>query len=118
MAPYAAKTASFLVSDMPSAHGTHGEHSGHGSGGNHVFESEIRTEPQIRQYIPPHSPALYDGEDDIDSHNDYAYQQASNDGKFTWVCRLLTGLAVTWLFSIAILILMCHTGYDCHDATY
>jgi hypothetical protein len=71
---------------MPAGQGGSGEQAGHGPGGNHVFESEIRTEPQIRQYIPPHSPALFEGDDNTDIHtNDYVYHQASNDGKFTWV---------------------------------
>lgn len=53
-----------------------------GPSGSHVFESELRTEPQIRQYIPPHSPLL-DGEDaDL---NEISYQQSNTDGNFTWV---------------------------------
>ena len=88
MAPYAAKTAAFLVSDMPPGPG---DKNGEGvppagGSGTHVFEGEIRTEPQIRQYIPPHSPALFDADENGDSHTDMGYQQSSNDGKFTWVC--------------------------------
>ncbi|KAI0342053.1 hypothetical protein BDW22DRAFT_1395915 [Trametopsis cervina] len=86
VAPYAAKTASFLVSDMHAGPGgSRSSHTGHGHGGNHVFEGEIRTEPQIRQYIPPHSPALLDGEDHVDTKlADFGYQKSSNDGNFTW----------------------------------
>ena len=116
VAPYAAKTAAFLVSDMPSGSGPHGENTGHGTGRNHVFESEMRTEPQIRQYIPPHSPALYDGEENPELHtNDYAYQQASNDGKFTWVrSRHMTNLHVNQ----SVLTSAYGLGYDCHNSTY
>ena len=54
-----------------------------GPSGSHVFESEIRTEPQIRQYIPP-SPALLD-EENMEA-GDLTFQQSSTDGNFTWVC--------------------------------
>ena len=58
-----------------------------GPSGSHVFESELRTEPQIRQYIPPHSPALLDGEDSMDT-SDLTFQQSNSDGNFTWVRHL------------------------------
>ncbi len=89
VAPYAAKTASFLVTDMPAGQGdTPSGDNGSTSGpsGSHVYEREIRTEPQIRQYMPPHSPALHDG-DEMEHSPDMEFKQ-SGDGNFTWVCHL------------------------------
>lgn len=81
VAPYAAKTASFLVSDMPPGGSGSETASNAGPSGSHTYESELRTEPQIRQYIPPNSPTL-DGEDATDL--DVSFPQGG-DGNFTWV---------------------------------
>lgn len=91
MAPYAAKSASFLVSEGPQSQGgpTTAADSGMiaGPSGSHVFESELRTEPQIRQYVPPHSPAGREGDPSTDPDADVPghQQKASGDGSFTWV---------------------------------
>lgn len=54
--------------------------------GSHVFESEIRTEPQIRQYIPPHSHPGGEHLDNRDNNNaSTSYQQGGPDSNFTWV---------------------------------
>ncbi|KAL4248451.1 Zn(2)-C6 fungal-type domain-containing protein [Abortiporus biennis] len=56
-----------------------------GPSGSHVFESEIRTEPQIRQYIPPQSPASRDGEPSIEGGEvEHSTTQTTADGNFTW----------------------------------
>ncbi|GBE81241.1 hypothetical protein BKA93DRAFT_756330 [Sparassis latifolia] len=95
-APYAAKTASFLVSDMPSTYGAlpvadgsgsynnNSNNNSSGPSGSHVFEGEMRTEPQIKQYMPPGSPGFYDEEPGMDDPN-VAYQQQNPDGSVTWV---------------------------------
>ncbi|KAH9935392.1 uncharacterized protein B0H18DRAFT_901850 [Fomitopsis serialis] len=89
--PYTSKTASFLVSEVPSDH--EGEAESSTSNGNgatptnkHTFEAEMRTEPQIKQYKPPGSPMP--GDDipmDVDSE---MFQQVGPDGAVTWVRKL------------------------------
>lgn len=96
VAPYAAKTASFLVSDMlPGQAGSPSDTASNaGPSGSHVFESELRTEPQIRQYIPHHSPLL-DGEDaDL---GEISYQQSNTDGNFTWGMIVTTPHIDPWM---------------------
>jgi len=53
-----------------------------GPSGSHVFESELRTEPQIRQYMPPHTPPVRDGSTPMNEDGDSGYQQGP-DGQFT-----------------------------------
>ena len=88
--PYATKTASFLVNE----HGQEEElsPSGGSPGGPSsagVYEGEIRTEPQIRQYVPPHPPppgGAPIGEDTpMEQDPDGSFQQTGPDGSFTWV---------------------------------
>ena len=91
MAPYASKTASFLVNE----HGQEEEQSppagspGEPSSAGPMYEGEIRTEPQIRQYVPPHPPppggAPIDEDTPMDQDPDGSFQQAGPDGSFTWV---------------------------------
>lgn len=90
MAPYTAKTASFLVSDMPNPYALPltAADSGMiaGPSGSHVFESELRTQPQIRQYIPPHSPGSHDEGTPVDGDVDMSHQPATLDSStYTWV---------------------------------
>ncbi|TBU29546.1 hypothetical protein BD311DRAFT_756354 [Dichomitus squalens] len=90
VAPYASKTASFLVNE----HGQEEEQSppagspGEPSSAGPVYEGEIRTEPQIRQYVPPHPPppggAPIDEDTPMDQDPDGSFQQAGPDGSFTW----------------------------------
>ncbi|CAL1707004.1 unnamed protein product [Somion occarium] len=68
VAPYAAKTASFLVSDMPAGQG--------GASPGTAADSE----PQIRQYVPARTPPLDGDGMEVDSE---VYHQ-SGDGNFTW----------------------------------
>ncbi|KAI0081859.1 hypothetical protein K474DRAFT_1768099 [Panus rudis PR-1116 ss-1] len=68
VAPYAAKTASFLVSDIPSGQGSGSPGSGD-------------AEPQIRQYVPPRTPPL-DGDDTMQIDSDIYHQ--SGDGSLLW----------------------------------
>jgi len=90
--PYASKTASFLVSDMPGSptsedqEGSRSPQPGpSASGSSHVFESEMRTEPQIRQYVPPHTPPSHDADMTLETDVDLTYQQVGPSGNFTWV---------------------------------
>ncbi|THH30932.1 hypothetical protein EUX98_g3257 [Antrodiella citrinella] len=53
-----------------------------GPSGSHVFESELRTEPQIRQYMPPNTPPVRDGSTPMNEDGDSGYQQGP-DGQFT-----------------------------------
>lgn len=76
---------------MPSQGGGQGSPEGgttSGSSGNHVFESELRTEPQIKQYIPPHSPLLPMDEEDMQD-SEVAVQQVGADGSVTWVRKVV-----------------------------
>jgi len=86
VAPYAAKTASFLVSDMPPEDDAESGGSG-GASGSHVFEGEIRTEPQIKQYVPPGSPIPFDGDVPMDADTEM-FQQVGPDGSTTWVRKI------------------------------
>lgn len=92
--PYASKTASFLVSEVPSEHEgetpaesstINGSGNAATSGGKPAFEAELRTEPQIKQYRPPGSPAPGNDTMDIDSS---MFQQVGPDGSTTWVRKL------------------------------
>lgn len=91
--PYASKTASFLVSEVPSEHegdtaessAANGNGTASTSGGKPAFEAELRTEPQIKQYRPPGSPAPGDDSMDVDSS---MFQQVGPDGSTTWVRKL------------------------------
>lgn len=91
--PYASKTASFLVSEVPSEYeadtpaesSTNGNGNAATSGSKPAFEAEMRTEPQIKQYRPPGSPAPGDDTMDIDSS---MFQQVGPDGTTTWVRKL------------------------------
>lgn len=98
--PYGAKTASFLVSDSSQQPAGAQSHQGQGQGpitaadsgmiagpsGSHVFESELRTEPQIRQYMPPHTPPVRDGSTPMNGEDgEGGYQMVGPDGQFTWV---------------------------------
>lgn len=88
MEPYAAKTASFLVSDLPPGAQVPitAADSGMiaGPSGSHVFESELRTEPQIRQYMPPHTPPIRDGSTPMNEDGE-GYQHNGGEGHFTLV---------------------------------
>jgi len=88
---YTTKTAAFLVSDMPGSptsddlEGSRSPQPGPSTGGsNHVFEGEIRTEPQIRQYVPPHTPPVHD-DVTLETDVDLTYQQVGPSGNYTWV---------------------------------
>lgn len=60
-----------------------------GPSGSHVFESELRTEPQIKQYIPPHSPGSHEEGTPADGDAEMSYQQTGPEGgsTYTWVRR-------------------------------
>ncbi|CCM00408.1 uncharacterized protein FIBRA_02438 [Fibroporia radiculosa] len=87
--PYAAKTASFLVSDVPNGEGEseNGAGTNGAPSGSQVFESEMRTEPQIKQYFPPGSPIPFDGDVPIDADTEL-FQQVGPDGSTTWVRKI------------------------------
>ncbi|KZT11087.1 uncharacterized protein LAESUDRAFT_721509 [Laetiporus sulphureus 93-53] len=87
VAPYAAKTASFLVSEMLSEEATPEQGTPSGPSGSNIFEGEIRTEPQIKQYVPPTSPIPID-EDIIKNADSELFQQVGPDGTTTWVRKI------------------------------
>ncbi|KAH9831225.1 uncharacterized protein C8Q71DRAFT_816651 [Rhodofomes roseus] len=94
MTPYASKTASFLVSEVPSDHeaevpaesSTAPNGNGATPANKHTFESELRTEPQIKQYKPPGSPTP--GDDNAMDVDSEMFQQVGPDGVVTWVRKL------------------------------
>ena len=114
MAPYASKTASFLVNDNEEDSPQNGSPVGPSAGP--AFEGEIRTEAQIRQYVPPHPPppggASIDEDVPMDQDPDGSFQQAGPDGSFTWVCSISL---LDWFVRSIVLSLL--PGDDCHDAT-
>ncbi|OCH93118.1 hypothetical protein OBBRIDRAFT_772167 [Obba rivulosa] len=88
VAPYATKTASFLVHDAPNqSNGSSPPESGPKPIRAH-YEREMRTEPQIRQYVPPHSPrhGHYDASEvPLDPAAEVAYTETAPDGSVKWV---------------------------------
>ncbi|KAI0330130.1 hypothetical protein GY45DRAFT_1354100 [Cubamyces sp. BRFM 1775] len=92
VAPYASKTASFLVNEHPPDEDSPKNGSPAGPSSGPVFEGEMRTEPQIKQYVPPHPPppgAI--GEDvPMEQDPDGSFQQAGPDGSFTWQGMIVT----------------------------
>ncbi|OJT10765.1 hypothetical protein TRAPUB_12707 [Trametes pubescens] len=88
VAPYASKTASFLVNEHPADEESPKNGSPAGPSSGPVFEGEMRTEPLIRQYVPPHSlppGAAIDEEVPMEQDPDGSFQQSGPDGSFTWV---------------------------------
>ncbi len=87
--PYASKTASFLVNDHGQEEDSPPNGSPVGPSAGPIYEGEIRTEAQIRQYVPPHPPppggAPIDEDTPMEQDPDGSFQQTGPDGSFTWV---------------------------------
>ncbi|KAI0829676.1 hypothetical protein BC628DRAFT_1057743 [Trametes gibbosa] len=92
VAPYASKTASFLVNEHGAEEDSPKNGSPAGPSIGPVFEGEMRTEPQIRQYMPPHPPlpGVIEEEAPMEQDPDGSFQQAGPDGSFTWQGMIVT----------------------------
>ncbi|OSD04021.1 hypothetical protein PYCCODRAFT_1408448 [Trametes coccinea BRFM310] len=92
VAPYASKTASFLVNEHAGDEESPKNGSPAGPSTGPVYEGEMRTEPQIRQYVPPHPPppGAIDEDAPMDQDPDGSFQQRGADGSFTWQGMIVT----------------------------
>ncbi|CDO76721.1 hypothetical protein BN946_scf184796.g15 [Trametes cinnabarina] len=97
VAPYASKTASFLVNEHAADEDSPKNGTPAGPSSGPVYEGEMRTEPQIRQYVPPHPPppGAIDEDAPMEQDADGSFQQSGPDGSFTWVTFLSIGMIVT-----------------------
>ncbi|KAH9855203.1 hypothetical protein C2E23DRAFT_814883 [Lenzites betulinus] len=92
VAPYASKTASFLVNEHGAEEDSPKNGSPAGPSVGPMYEGEMRTEPQIRQYMPPHPlpPGGIEEEVPMEQDPDGSFQQAGPDGSFTWQGMIVT----------------------------
>ncbi|KAL1942655.1 hypothetical protein VTO73DRAFT_4895 [Trametes versicolor] len=100
VAPYASKTASFLVNEHPAEEESPKNGSPAGPSSGPMYEGEMRTEPLIRQYVPPHSlppGAVIDEEVPMEQDPDGSFQQSGPDGSFTWGMIVTTPHIDPWM---------------------
>ncbi|KAI0702949.1 hypothetical protein C8T65DRAFT_579030 [Cerioporus squamosus] len=99
VAPYASKTASFLVNDHDEDSPPNGSPEGPSAGP--AYEGESRPEAQVRRYVPPHPPppggAPIDEDAPMEQDPDGSFQQTGSDGSFAWGMIVTTPHIDPWM---------------------